>query len=315
MRAVVVERYGNPASVAVVERLGPEPAAGEVVVRAEAMGVGYVDVMASRGLYAYFPGPGSSPGLEIAGVVESTGPGVPPELVGRRVLGLPAFGGLAELVTVSADRVLPLDDGVESEVAVALGVNALVAEIGLRRAGVDVGRRVLVRGAGGGIGALATQIAAAHGARVTAVTSGPDRARRLLASGATRTVGRDEGPALERDVDIVVDPVGGSALADHLRLLAANGHYVLCGAAAGAPSGADLEVVMEMFHSSPTLHAFSLNSVAPADLRASWGRVSALVGSGRVQGVVAERYPLTAGPDALRAVERGGAFGKVVLHP
>ncbi|WP_224391156.1 zinc-binding dehydrogenase [Pseudonocardia sp. ICBG1293] len=315
MRAVVVRGCGNPASVAVVDGAEAEPGPGEVVVRAEAMGVGYVDVMASRGLYAYFPGPGSSPGLEVAGVVESTGPGVPPGLVGQRVLGLPAFGGLAEAVAVSADRVLPLDDGMEPDVAVALGVNALVAEIGLGRAGIGPDGRVLVRGAGGGIGALATQIAAAHGAHVTAVTSGPDRARALLASGATRTVGRDEAPALERDVDIVVDTVGGPELADHLRLLAPNGHYLLCGAAGGVPSGADLEVIVEMFHSSPTLHAFSLNSVGAADLRASWARVSALVGTGKVTGIVAERYPLAAGPEALRAVERGGAFGKVVLHP
>ncbi|MEK8173324.1 zinc-binding dehydrogenase [Streptomyces sp. M19] len=171
-----------------------------MLVDVDAAGVGYVDVMALRGEYAYFPARGGAgPGGRRPG--DGGRAGRARRARGRRVLALPAFGGFAERAVADADRVFPIprgdgqgeDEGdadTDAVDTVALGVNALVAEIGLHRAGVAAGERVLVRGAGGGIGVLATQIAHAHGAEVTAITSSPARGERLRGLGAAHVVDR-----------------------------------------------------------------------------------------------------------------------------
>ncbi|WAP53750.1 quinone oxidoreductase family protein [Streptomyces sp. S465] len=321
MKAVVVR---SSAELAVVDAPEPVPGRGQVLVDVDAIGAGYVDVMARRGEYAYFPGVGSVPGLEVVGRVAAVGPDVPEGLVGRRVLALPAFGGYAEKVVAEADRVLAVPGSVDAVDAVAAGVNAMVAEIALHRVGATAGDRVLVRGAGGGIGVLATQIARARGAEVTAVTSAPARGARLRDLGAAHIVDRtrpatagsddDCAPAGET-YDVVVDTVAGPDLADHLALLRPNGRYILCGGAGGAPEVASLEPLLRDFHRSPTLFAFSLNSVAPEDLALSWKRIVGLLEEGRLSAVIDRRFPLTEADAALRWVESGKPFGKVVLLP
>ncbi|SFK07663.1 Alcohol dehydrogenase GroES-like domain-containing protein [Amycolatopsis sacchari] len=169
-----------PQQVAVADVPEPVPGPAQALVEVEAIGVGYVDVMALKVEYAPFPGVGSVLGLEVVGRVRTAGSGVPQELGGKRVLALPDFGGYAERVVVDAAKLLPVPDGADPVDVVALGLNALVAEGALSRTGVVPGERVLIRGASGGIGVLATQIAHARGAEVTVVT--PRRARRWVST-------------------------------------------------------------------------------------------------------------------------------------
>ncbi|GAA2668976.1 MULTISPECIES: zinc-binding dehydrogenase [Actinosynnema] len=238
--------------------------------------------MAARGDYPFFPGPGAAPGLEVVGRTPT----------GRRVLALPAPDGLD---------------------AIGIGLNALVAELALHRARVSPGDRVLVRGAGGGIGVLAVQIARARGALVTAVTSSPERAHRLRDLGATEIVDRTRAePGGEHDV--VVDTVAGPGVAAHLRLLAPNGRYALCGGVAGDPGPDPFAALLRDFHRSPTVIALSLNSVAPDELARSWERVLALAATGALRPVVRQRLPLDRIGEALRLVGSGRVFGKVVVR-
>ncbi|WP_367124725.1 zinc-binding alcohol dehydrogenase family protein [Streptomyces phytohabitans] len=325
MRAAVVK---SPDHLAVTELPDPVPAAGEVLVEVDAAGAGYVDVMAVRGGYRTPLHPGDIPGMEVAGRVTAVGPDVPDALVGQRVLALMLeAGGYAERAVTGADAVLPLPDGLDADAAVAAGINAMVAEIALRRAGLRAGERVLVLGAGGGIGVLATQLAHARGAEVTAVTSSAERAARLRALGATRTVDRHsvtvtEGTGAgtgEADAygtyDLVLDTVAGPDTAKHLSLLRTEGRYVLCGAAAGAPGADTLTALLTDFHKSPTLYVLSLNSVSTQERRQSWRRVTELITEGGLTPVVDERLPLDEADAALRRVAEGRQFGKVVLLP
>ncbi|MFE2675876.1 quinone oxidoreductase family protein [Streptomyces hygroscopicus] len=312
MKAAVVRASGE---LAVSEVPEPVPGPGQVLVDIDAIGVGYVDVMARRGEYPYFPGEGAVPGLEAAGRVTAVGPDAPEGLAGQRVLALPAFGGYAEKVVVDADRVLPAPRGADAADVVGLGVNALVAEVALHRAAVAAGERVLVRGAGGGIGVHATRIAYARGAEVTAVTSSPARGERLRALGAARVVDRTQSAVPEETYDVVVDTVAGPGLGEHLGLLRPNGRYVLCGGAGGVPGPESFGPLLSDFHKSPTLFALSLNSVSPEDLRLSWERITALLAEGRLSAVLDRRFPLTEAEAALRRVESGKVFGKVVLLP
>ncbi|MGW3467304.1 quinone oxidoreductase family protein [Saccharopolyspora sp. NPDC000995] len=312
MKAVVVR---SSEELAVVDAPEPAPGPGHVLVEVDAIGVGYVDVMARRGEYPYFPGAGSVPGLEVVGCVTAVGPDVPEGLVGQRVLALPAFGGYAEKVVAEADRVFPAPPGTDTGGVVAVGVNAMVAELALHRVRVASGERVLIRGAGGGIGGLATQIAHARGGEVTVVTSSAARGGRLRALGAARVVDRTDSALPSGAFDVVVDPVAGPDLGKHLELLRPNGRYILCGAAGGVPGPESFEPLLRDFHRSPTLFAFSLNSVTPEDLRLSWKRIGTLLEEGRISAVVDQRFPLTEADAALRRVESGKPFGKVVLLP
>ncbi|MER8159643.1 zinc-binding dehydrogenase [Streptomyces sp. NPDC094472] len=312
MRAAVVQPSG---ALGVIDVPQPAPGPGQVLVEADVIGAGYVDVMLSRGEYRGIPGPGSVPGVEVVGRVQAAGPGAPGDLVGRRVLAIPALGGYAERVVVDADRVLPVPQEADSAEAVALGVNALVAEIALHRAGTAAGEYVLVRGAGGGIGSLATQIASARGTEVTAVTSSAARGERLLELGAARIVDRTASAVPDQTYDVIVDTVAGPDMGRYLRLLRDNGRYVMCGGAGGAPGEDLLSTLLNDFHKSPTLLAFSLNSVTPQELRRSWQEITELWTEGPLSPVLHQRLALTDAEHALELLERGTPFGKVVLLP
>lgn len=309
MRAAVVRSSGE---LLVGEVPDAEAGPGQVLVETEVVGAGFVDVMVRRGHYAG-PAEGLVPGVEVVGRVRAVGRDVPDDLVGRRVLALPALGGYAELVAVDAARVLPLADGADAAGAVALGVNALVAEVSLGRAGAGPGSRVLVRGGSGGIGVLATQLAATRGAEVTAITSSAAKAERLLALGAATVVDRAASTVPDGTYDVVIDPVGGPDMPSFVELLNANGRYVACGAAAGLPPDGFFHALLGAFQKSPTLMAFSLNSVGANDLRSSWEEITTLWTKGALEPVISERLPLAEAERAVTALENGTPFGKVVL--
>ncbi|WP_431877020.1 quinone oxidoreductase family protein [Amycolatopsis sacchari] len=309
MRAVVVEASRE---VAVTEVPEPVPGPGQALVDIEAIGVGYVDVMSRRGDDPHFPGVGSVLGLEVVGRVRA-GSGVPEELAGKRVLAQPCSGGYAERVAVDVDRLLPVPDGADPVEVVGLGLNALVAEGALHRARVAPGDRVLVRGASGGIGVLATQIAHARGAEVTAVTSSPEKAERLRTLGAAEVVDRTRSGRPGGTYDVVVDTVAGPRVREHLELLRPNGRYVLCGGVGGVPGPDAFEPLLRDFHKSTALLTFSLNSVMPEERRRSWERVVALFADGGLSAVLDRSFPLADAAVALQRVESGQSFGKVVL--
>ncbi|GAA1034576.1 MULTISPECIES: quinone oxidoreductase family protein [Amycolatopsis] len=293
MKAVLVEPQQR-----LVLGDAPDPAAGQgqAVVEVEAAGVGYFDLMNLRN------GASSVPGVEVVGRVEDR----------RRVLALILSGGYAQQVAADADQLYPVPDTLDPADVVALGVNAMVAEGAVRRAAVAPGERVLVRGASGGIGVLATQIAHARGAEVTAVTSSAEYGERLRILGAAKIVDRTrERP--EETYDVIIDTAAGPQVREHLELLRPNGRYVLCGGTAGVPEPEAFEPLMRDFHKSPTLFAFSLTSVSPEERRKSWDRVLKLVADGQLSAVLDRTFPLGEAAAALQHVEQGKSFGKVVL--
>ncbi|MFB9924477.1 zinc-binding alcohol dehydrogenase family protein [Amycolatopsis halotolerans] len=293
MKAVLVEPQQR---LVLAETPDPAPGPGQAVVEVEAIGVGYVDLMYLRN------GATSVPGVEIAGRTKQ----------GQRVLALVLSGGYAEQAVADTDQLYPVPEGLDPFDAVALGVNAMVAEGAVQRTAVARGERVLVRGASGGIGVLATQIAHARGAEVTAVTSSAEYGERLRTLGAAKIVDRTrERPG--ETYDVVIDTVAGPQVREHLELLRPNGRYVLCGGTAGIPEPEAFAPLMSNFHTSPTLFAFSLTSVSPEERRKSWDRVLALVADGQLSAVRDRTFPLGEAAAALQYVEHGKSFGKVVL--
>jgi NADPH2:quinone reductase len=243
MRAWRVHEYGQPLDVLRLETVDvPEPEAGEVRVRVQAIPLNLNDLeringgnMAVRPEFPY------SPGMEVMGVVDACGPGTDYWL-GARVAAMPkqAYGGYAEYAICPAVSMFALPDDVPLPDAAALYFPFHLAWLGLfDRAALQAGESVLIHAAAGGSGSAAVQLAKWAGARVFA-TAGTDEklalCRELGADVAINYTTDDFAEVVlreteQRGVDVVFDNVGDAVWASSIKCTAYNGRYVMMGAA------------------------------------------------------------------------------------
>lgn len=317
MKTIKVGEFGPPEVLQLVEVPDPSPAAGAVVIEIETIGLGYLDTAARRGESYLASSPGFTPGYEVAGTVVDIGADVEDAWRGSRVFAvLRQGGGCAEYIALPVNELIPLPEQVSCEAAVATGLNALVAQVGLARVPIADTDRILIRGAGGGIGLMCLQYAALRGGTIVATTSSQERGERLVALGASsiwnRLASAFEGPEL---FDVIVDTVVGQEFPTFFDRIANNGHYLLCGAVGGFPPRDFGMKLVEHFHRSPTLHAFSLNSVSLADVAREADVLFQHVRAGRISPIIDSVMPLTEIVAAHRKLDAGQAFGKIVLRP
>ncbi|MEU6343493.1 zinc-binding dehydrogenase [Streptomyces sp. NPDC046977] len=320
MKAVVIQTFGGPEGLAVVDVPEPVPAAGQVLIAAEAVGVGGVDTLIRSGaLASYGFTEGHVPGGEVAGTVTAVGDGVDPSWVGRRVWGSPGTGGgYAEQVLAPVGQLVPLPAGLSTAAAVTLGSAGAVAHFGLRHAHFAPGEAVLVRGAAGSIGIMAVQLAAAGGASAVAVTtSSAERGERLRRLGATHVLDRsgDGGTDAPGGYDVILDVAAGKDMASFFDRLNPNGRMVAVGAVAGRPPADFGTRIMAAFQKSMSFAAFSAATVPEADLRARRGGLFTAAGRGEIEAVVHELLPLDQAELAHRKMDAGEVFGRIVLTP
>ncbi len=211
MRAVRQHTLGGPEVLVVEEVPKPEPGPTEVLVRVAAAGVNPVDWKVRAG-GGFLGDPPFTVGWDVAGTVEAVGFGVTWLAPGDRVFGMPRFpreaACYAEYVVSPSRHLARTPDWLSDVEASAVPLAGLTAWQSLvDTAGVDEGSRVLVLGAAGGVGHLAVQIARARGAWV-AGTSSAAKHGFLRELGVDELLDRDE-PISVRDVDVVLDAVGG----------------------------------------------------------------------------------------------------------
>lgn len=312
MQAVAVREFGGPGGLAVVDRPVPRPAGGEVRIRTEAIGVGGVDVMIRSGaLAAYGFETGHVLGGEIAGTVAEAGAGVDPAWLGKRVWAFAdAGGGYAEQAVAPAATLVPLPDALSPVDAVTLGSSGVVARFGLRHARFAPGESLLIRGAAGGIGIMAVQLAARGGAGTIAVTtSSAERGERLRELGATHVLGRDGAGA--GDFDVILDVVAGPDLPAFFARLKPNGRLVAVGAVAGDPPADFGRALFSAFRKSMSFATFSASTVPPAERTTATAESFA----GGLRSVVHEVLPLAEAATAHRMLDAGEVFGRIVLTP
>jgi NADPH:quinone reductase-like Zn-dependent oxidoreductase len=318
MRAVVIERFGDPDGMTVVDLPDPVPTGDQVVIRTEAIGVGGVDAVIRRGtLGSGFP-VGMVPGSEVAGIVTSVGPEVDASWVGRRVWAFTGTaGGYVELAVARIGDVVRLPDGLASVDAVTLGSAAPVAHFALAHGHLAPGESVLVRGAAGSIGIAAVELAAAAGAAVVAVTtSSGERGRRLRDLGATHVLDRGgSGPDAPSEFDVVLDVVGGADVPAFIDRLASNGRMVVVGAVGGFPPSDFGMRLVQGFQRSRSFATFSLDSVPTATRDRVRAEQFAAATHGALHPVVDGVLPLDQAAEAHRRMDAGGVFGRIVLIP
>ena len=176
MRQVWIPRPGPPEVLELRECADPDPGPGDVRIRVEAAGVSFGDVAGRLGIYRQMPPPPLVPGFEVAGRIDAVGDEVPPDWIGRDVLGLTQYGGYADTVCTPEFRVQPRPAGMTAQEGAALPVNYLTAYLLVERmGGLRADETVLIHGAGGGVGTACVQVARRIGARVI----GPEPAREI----------------------------------------------------------------------------------------------------------------------------------------
>jgi NADPH:quinone reductase-like Zn-dependent oxidoreductase len=215
----------------------PEPRPDEALVRVQAFSVNRGEIFRLEN-----PEPGSRPGKDVAGVVvraaaDGTGPAA-----GQRVVGHPEAGGWAEYAAVPAGSLAVLPPEVTVVQGAALPLAGLTALRLLRAAGSLAGRRILLTGASGGVGHYVTELAAAAGAEVTAVTRSADRGQRLAGLGAAAVV-RDLAGA-GGPFDLVLESTGGAALAAAVNRLVPGGTLIWFGQASRTPATLDFFTIL-----------------------------------------------------------------------
>lgn len=312
MQAVVVGQLGAAEHLAFVDLPELTCGHGQVLIDVEAAGVGLVDVLQRQG-YLGAVAPGYIPGLEVAGRVRSAGEGVDPSLIGKRVYAR-GPGGYAQQFLAPGTEVSVLPEGVSADVAVALGINALVARFSLLKGGVRGGDAVLIRGASGGVGAMAAQMAVRMGAEVTAITN-EQAADSVQALGVQHVVRRGKDASPQGPFEVIIDPVAGEAVADLIGRLAPNGRYVVNGAAAGLPPDSVGQSLLQNFSRSPTYALFSLDSVPAHEAVSVTGEIFAEAARGELNALIARTLSLQDAIEAHKMLEAGPRFGKVVLKP
>jgi NADPH2:quinone reductase len=319
VRAVQVRTLDGPSAVVVTEVDVPSPRDGEVAVEVHAAGVNFPDVLISKGLYQHSPELPFTVGCDVAGVVREVGADVARWKVGQRVAGYCGTGGLADVAVLRSEALYELPDGVPCPVGSALATNSFTAHFALRRRGALLaGEKVLVHGAGGGLGSATVQVASAFGGSVLAVASTPEKRATALRAGAEMAVSNEQFPAAARDftsgrgIGIVADPVG-SHLTDSLRALAPEGRLLVLGFAAGS--------IPEVRVNRLLLHNISVVGVGwgafvqiHADyVSRQWAELVPLVLAQKIWPHLGETYNLEDVREALKAIEERRSVGQTIL--
>jgi NADPH:quinone reductase-like Zn-dependent oxidoreductase len=310
MRVVEYDRYGGPEVLEVRRRPVPEPEPGRVLVRVLAAGLNPKDALLREGRFRRFAGRSfpKATGFDLAGDVVAVGAGVDGFAAGDRVWGMLdgfAGGAAADLAVVDAAWLGPAPERLDAVEAAGLPLVGLTALQALRAAGLRAGESVLVKGASGGVGSAAVQLAVAAGARVTAV-AGPGSQEHCRELGAAAVVDytRTDPAGLPERFDVVLDCIGASPLRRYRRILARGGRLV---SIAPVPATLVLAAVTR-FLPGPTVRTLF---VRPS--RADLDELAARADAGALRMPVQEAFPLERIADAHRILAERHGRGKRVL--
>jgi NADPH:quinone reductase len=325
LRAIqIVELSGPEGALRLAEAPAPEPhhplTPGEgIEIEVHCAGVSFPELLQTRGLYQLKPPLPFVPGSEVAGIVRSAPAGAA-VTEGDRVAAFCGLGGFAETAVAPAFLSFPLPSALDFAQGAGLILNYHTAYFALATRGrLREDETVLVHGAAGGVGTAALQVAKGLGATTIAVVSSEEKQRIALQAGADHVV-RSTGPWKDEakeisagGVDMVLDPVGGDRFTDSLRSLRENGRVIVVGFTAG--SIPEVKVNRLLLNNTEIIgagwgHWAMTNPEASRQIGAALHK---MIEQGHVRPIVGQRFPLEQAGEALMALERREALGKVVL--
>jgi alcohol dehydrogenase len=334
MKALVLGRHGTLDALKVVDGYPvPQAAEGHVVIRVRASSFNYHDVFTVRGMPGIKVPLPVVIGLDMAGEISETWPGISGWKVGDRVLVNPVNkkkglmgemldGGMAEYCLVAADQLVAMPQAVSFEDAAALPVAYGTAHrMLITHKTVKQGDRMIVLGASGGVGTACVLLGKMLGCEVIACASSEEKLRRLKEMGADavidysrtdwskwaiETYGKPQRRSYEGGVDVVVNFTGGDTWLPSLRALKRGGKLLVCGATAGHDPKEDLRYVWSF-----EIEIKGSNSFYDDDLSG----LLAMIDGGRIKPVIDRVLPLEAAVEGLRLIQDREVIGKVVVTP
>ncbi len=321
MKAMVYDQYGSPDVLRLEDAPKPEPKDDEVLVKVVASSINDWDWGLLRGspfLNRMISGGLRKPGIrimgvDVAGVVEAVGSAVTRHKPGDAVMGdlsESGFGGYAEYTCAKSSALLPKPPSLSFEQAAAVPHVAALAIQALQQGdGVQAGQRVLLNGAGGGMGTIGIQLAKLYGAEVTAVDS-TAKLEVLRDLGADHVVDytQEDVTTNGQRYDLIADPVLFRSVLDYRRALKADGRYVVVGGA--IPRILQTLIVGAWFARTggPKMGILAHRPNKGLD------EISALVEEGKVRPILDRTYPLHDLPDAFRWYGEKAFIGKIIIR-
>lgn len=324
MKVWRAESFGNPADVLKrVDVAIPKPGPGEALLRVLATNIGLPDRMMVEGRYFLTPHPPVTPGQEVVGIVDATGPGYPYP-VGTRVIGGANFatgaGGLAEYCLSPAEGAVPAPDNMPDEQAAAFLGTFHVAWVGLvNRARAKPGETLLVLGGTGGTGSTAIQLGKALGLNVITTVRTARKRAFCLEQGADEVIELEKGSLSEqvhqltngRGADIVYDTVGDPLTDQALDAIAIGGRYVLIGFAgsSGFPVIEPFKILTRGISVTGALHTVRTS----AERDEAITELERLFTAGKIAMPIDQVVSFTDVPGALNRLG-GGVNGKLIVR-
>lgn len=334
--------YGGPEVITIIEDDIPTPNAGEVRVRVLAAGVSLPDVLAREGVHPETPRVPYTPGWDLVGTVHQLGRAVTGLRLGQTVAAMPIHGCYAQYVCVPQRKVVPVPAGLDAAEAVAVVLNYVTAYQMLHRsAKAQPGQRMLIHGAGGGVGSAMLQLAKLAGVEMYGTCS--EQAASMVRELGGIPIDYKNSDFLKEihrltcgGVDAVFDGIGGDNLWRSRDALREGGRVVTYGFQSKMRSGrmASRSEGRHPFRESAELGRFIVRNwfkpgrksmvpysiqwmmrFKPAWFRHDMLRLLDLLKQGKIKPIIAQRLPLEEARRAHEMLGEGGVLGKIVLLP
>jgi len=319
MKAIVISRLGGPEVLEVRDEPDPVPSVGQVLVRVQAGGLNFADVMTARGGYPGTPKPPLVAGREFCGVRESDG---------QRVMGYAQWAAFAERIAARSDLLWPVPASWTVEEGAAFAVNYFTAYFAFWKAGlIDPAQalpggapRVLIHAVAGGVGTAAVQIGKLLGVEMYGTSSSDEKLARVKELGLQHGINykqRDYEEAIKdltrgEGVDAVFEMLGGEHTAKSVRCLRDFGRVIVYGSATGEKSELDPRL---LYAKGASVHGLWLTYLSAKQelMNQAWKRLSSWISQGRLHPVIGHVLPMERAAEAYRLLSDGKNVGKIIL--
>lgn len=314
MKALMITRFGGPEVLEVQEAPDPHPGPEQVLIKVEAGGLNFADLLTARGGYAGTPKPPLISGREFAGLDPASG---------RRVMGYTQWAAFAEKTAAVRALLWPVPEGWNAEQAAAFPVNFFTAYFAFWKAGLiekPAGARVMIHAVAGGVGTAAVQIGKILGVEMYGTSSSDDKLARVRELGLQHGINykkQDYQEAIKdlthgEGVDAVFEMLGGEHVAKSVKCLREFGRVIVYGAATGETPLLDTRL---LYAKGASVHGLWLTYLSQnrSLMATAWQQLSAWVAAGQLHPVIGKVLPLEQAREAFTLMQEGKNYGKIVL--